>query len=138
MTRLVICVLSSRRRQTRWALVTGVQTCALPIFTASTTGNSSQSLPGNVGDAGAGACGVAAWVMLGLVGQGVRARDVLPAVRLQPEAGGEALGSHAVNQSVGSTSWTTTRTAVAGDPRCAQAASVTARANAAFCSWLRQ
>src|SRR3546814_18893702 len=77
------------------------------------------------------------WVMLGLVGKGVRARDVLPAVRLQPEAGGEAFGSPAVNQSVGSTSWKTTRTAVAGDPRCATAASVTARAKAAFCSWLR-
>src|SRR3546814_1907295 len=27
----VVCVLSSKRRQTRCALVTGVQTCALPI-----------------------------------------------------------------------------------------------------------
>src|SRR3546814_8844235 len=30
---LVIFVFSSRRRHTRCALVTGVQTCALPIFT---------------------------------------------------------------------------------------------------------
>src|SRR3546814_811556 len=29
-----ICVFSSRRRHTRCALVTGVQTCALPIYTA--------------------------------------------------------------------------------------------------------
>src|SRR3546814_2556887 len=29
---LVICVFSSRRRHTRCALVTGVQTCALPIY----------------------------------------------------------------------------------------------------------
>src|SRR3546814_7388157 len=28
-----ICFLSSRRRHTRCALVTGVQTCALPIYT---------------------------------------------------------------------------------------------------------
>src|SRR3546814_8907160 len=110
---------------------------SVSAVTASTTGNSSQSLHGNVGDAGAGDCGVAAWVMLGLVGKGVRARDVLPAVRLQPEAGGEAFGSPAVNQSVGSTSWMTTRTAVAGDPQCPTAASVTARAQAAFCLWLR-
>src|SRR3546814_19122601 len=90
---------------------------SVSAVTASTTGNSSQSLPGNVGDAGAGDCGVAAWVMLGLVGKGVRARDVLPAVRLQPEAGGEAFGSPAVNQSVGPPSWQPTRTAVQGDPR---------------------
>src|SRR3546814_4677641 len=29
---LLFCVFSSRRRHTRCALVTGVQTCALPIF----------------------------------------------------------------------------------------------------------
>src|SRR3546814_9602071 len=29
---LVLCFFSSRRRHTRCALVTGVQTCALPIF----------------------------------------------------------------------------------------------------------
>src|SRR3546814_3268994 len=29
---LVVCLFSSRRRHTRCALVTGVQTCALPIF----------------------------------------------------------------------------------------------------------
>src|SRR3546814_7608152 len=32
---LCICFFSSRRRHTRCALVTGVQTCALPIFTVS-------------------------------------------------------------------------------------------------------
>src|SRR3546814_9932250 len=30
--RVVVCFFSSRRRHTRCALVTGVQTCALPIF----------------------------------------------------------------------------------------------------------
>src|SRR3546814_19686454 len=90
---------------------------SVSAVTASTTGNSSQSLPGNVGDAGAGDCGVAAWVMLGLVGNGVRARDVLPAVRLHPEAGGEAFGPPAVTPSLGSTSWATQRTAAPGDPR---------------------
>src|SRR3546814_10743661 len=30
--RIVMCFISSRRRHTRCALVTGVQTCALPIF----------------------------------------------------------------------------------------------------------
>src|SRR3546814_9808864 len=29
---LCLCFFSSRRRHTRWALVTGVQTCALPIY----------------------------------------------------------------------------------------------------------
>src|SRR3546814_8605793 len=29
---LCVCFVSSRRRHTRFALVTGVQTCALPIF----------------------------------------------------------------------------------------------------------
>src|SRR3546814_9903414 len=33
--RLFICIFSSRRRHTRCALVTGVQTCALPIFNGS-------------------------------------------------------------------------------------------------------
>src|SRR3546814_8476174 len=33
---------SSRRRHTRCALVTGVQTCALPIFTQTTAGAASQ------------------------------------------------------------------------------------------------
>src|SRR3546814_7544782 len=33
------CFFSSRRRHTRCALVTGVQTCALPISTAATAAN---------------------------------------------------------------------------------------------------
>src|SRR3546814_3809461 len=33
---LLFCFFSSRRRHTRCALVTGVQTCALPIYTIST------------------------------------------------------------------------------------------------------
>src|SRR3546814_3299596 len=33
MSGLVVCFFSSRRRHTRCALVTGVQTCALPILT---------------------------------------------------------------------------------------------------------
>src|SRR3546814_4423358 len=32
----ILCFFSSRRRHTRCALVTGVQTCALPIFSATT------------------------------------------------------------------------------------------------------
>src|SRR3546814_8348623 len=31
---VILCCLSSRRRQTRCALVTGVQTCALPIYSS--------------------------------------------------------------------------------------------------------
>src|SRR3546814_1411813 len=34
---MMICIFSSRRRHTRCALVTGVQTCALPISSATLT-----------------------------------------------------------------------------------------------------
>src|SRR3546814_5683110 len=37
-----LCVLSSRRRHTRCALVTGVQTCALPILVSTTKGIEAQ------------------------------------------------------------------------------------------------
>src|SRR3546814_7790855 len=37
-TYCVMFFFSSRRRHTRCALVTGVQTCALPIYTGGTTG----------------------------------------------------------------------------------------------------
>src|SRR3546814_2113268 len=40
---LVILFFSSRRRHTRCALVTGVQTCALPILRSGVTGLFSQS-----------------------------------------------------------------------------------------------
>src|SRR3546814_8687237 len=36
---LIVCCFSSRRRHTRCALVTGVQTCALPIYEASERGD---------------------------------------------------------------------------------------------------
>src|SRR3546814_2666716 len=35
---MMLCFLSSRRRHTRCALVTGVQTCALPILSAGAVG----------------------------------------------------------------------------------------------------
>src|SRR3546814_2563001 len=40
----MVCFVTSRRRHTRCALVTGVQTCALPIYCRRRPGDSGQSL----------------------------------------------------------------------------------------------
>src|SRR3546814_5859987 len=52
-TYFVSFVFSSRRRHTRCALVTGVQTCALPIFTFTLRTNIADGKLVFVGDAGA-------------------------------------------------------------------------------------
>src|SRR3546814_5978506 len=45
----VLCFFSSRRRHTRCALVTGVQTCALPIFAVRLFANLGESLDRDFG-----------------------------------------------------------------------------------------
>src|SRR3546814_9524621 len=53
---------SSRRRHTRCALVTGVQTCALPIWTATRRPTSAMaSAPGKSGTTGPTAASTASW-----------------------------------------------------------------------------
>src|SRR3546814_7710001 len=69
---------SSRRRHTRCALVTGVQTCALPIYTASDSGLAGDNVRIAYGTSKAAVIGLTKYVAAQHGRQSIRCNAILP------------------------------------------------------------
>src|SRR3546814_10704475 len=112
---LVFFFFSSRRRHTRCALVTGVQTCALPISKMGSSMSGLEQRSYIVTGAG-GSIGRAAALILARRGANVVVADIVEAaaeetVRLIRAEGGNAVYSHC-DVSIEDNAWSTVELAI--------------------------